>query len=272
MFDARSIRRGKENVPRKLIIYGESKIGKSTLAAAAPDSLLIALEDRVRHIDTSKTEVLKNFEEVMEVFEYLMSGTQYRTVVIDSVDWLQPLLHEYICRKKNFKSLYDDNNKETNFGRGIKIHACDGWKMFLQNCDLLRIEQNMNIILVAHSMIEKISPPDSDAFDRYTLSKLDKSETAILLEWCDICAFYNREKVIKKEDAGFGKKQGKALNVDGNRVLNLQATSPAWISGNSYDLPDCIVTIEDAPEIMKFILNSEGEENKKETKKKKGEN
>ena len=262
---------GKETVPRKLIIYGESKIGKSTLAAAAPDSLLIAVEDRVRHIQASKTEILKSFEEVMEVFEYLMAGTSYRSVIIDSIDWFLPLLHEYVCRKKGFRSLYDDSNKETNFGRGIKIHACEGWKMFLQNCDILRLEQNMNIILVAHSAIEKISPPDSDAYDRYTISRLDKSETAILVEWCDIIGFYNRETLIKKEDAGFGKKTGKAVNIEGRRILNLTASSPAWISGNSYNLLDMVVTVEDAPEIMKIVLNAAPAEPLTKAKKLKGE-
>lgn len=269
-FDPRSIRKGIEVAPRKVVIHGNPKIGKSSLAAAAPDALLIPTEDRVKHIDCAKTDVVTRFEEIMEIFEYLIQGTPYRTVIIDTLDWMEPMLHDYICRKKGFKSLLDDSNKEVNYGRGLKYHAVEGWKMFLQNCDMLREQANMHIVLVAHSAIEKVSPPDSDAYDRYSM-KLDKNAVAVVEEWADIIGFYNREIVVKKEDAGFGKKQGKALNIDGNRVLNLQASSPSWISGNSFGLPDCIVTLEDAPEIMKFILNSEGEENKKETKKKKGE-
>lgn len=270
MFDPRTIKKGVEHVPRKVVIHGSAKMGKSTLAAAAPDALLIPTEDRVRHIDCAKTDVVTKFEEIMEIFEYLIQGTPYKTVIIDTLDWMEPMLHDYICRKKGFKSLLDDSNKEVNYGRGLKYHAVEGWKMFLQNCDMLREQANMHIVLVAHSAIEKVSPPDSDAYDRYSM-KLDKNAVAVVEEWADIIGFYNREIVVKKEDAGFGKKQGKALNIDGNRVLNLQASSPSWISGNSFGLPDCIVTIEDAPEIMKFILNSEGDENKKETKKKKGE-
>lgn len=269
-FDPRSIRKGIEAAPRKVVIHGNPKIGKSSLAAAAPDALLIPTEDRVKHIDCAKTDVVTKFEEIMEIFEYLINGSPYRTVIIDTLDWMEPMLHDYICRKKGFKSLLDDSNKEVNYGRGLKYHAVEGWKMFLQNCDMLREQANMHIVLVAHSAIEKVSPPDSDAYDRYSM-KLDKNAVAVVEEWADIIGFYNREIVVKKEDAGFGKKQGKALNIDGNRVLNLQASSPSWISGNSFGLPDCIVTIEDAPEIMKFILNSEGDENKKETKKKKGE-
>ena len=269
-FDPRSIRKGIEAAPRKVVIHGNPKIGKSSLAAAAPDALLIPTEDRVKHINCAKTDVVTRFEEIMEIFEYLIQGSPYRTVIIDTLDWMEPMLHDYICRKKGYKSLMDDSNKEVNYGRGLKYHAVEGWKMFLQNCDMLREQANMHIVLVAHSAIEKVSPPDSDAYDRYSM-KLDKNAVAVVEEWADIIGFYNREIVVKKEDAGFGKKQGKALNIDGNRVLNLQASSPSWISGNSFGLPDRIVTLEDAPEIMKFILNSEGDENKKETKKKKGE-
>jgi hypothetical protein len=63
--------------------------------------------------------------------------------------------------------------------------------------------------------------------------------------------------VIAKEDQGFNKKVGKAVNIECDRTLNLQATSPAWISGNSYGLPDIKVTEADAPEIMRYILNTE---------------
>jgi len=266
-FDPRSIRKGIEAAPRKVVIHGNPKIGKSSLAAAAPDALLIPTEDRVKHIDCAKTDVVTRFEEIMEIFEYLIQGTPYRTVIIDTLDWMEPMLHDYICRKKGFKSLHDPKDNEVNYYKGLMVHAVEGWKMFLQNCDMLREQANMNIILVAHSAVEKVSPPDSETYGRYTL-KIDKYAVSVVEEWADVIAFYNHEVVVSKSD---NKKIGKALNVDGNRILNLQSTSPAWLSGNSFGLPDCIVTIEDAPEIMKFILNSEGEENKKETKKKKGE-
>jgi hypothetical protein len=265
MFDPRSIRKGIESSPRKVVIYGPPKMGKSTLVAASPDALLIPTEDRVKHIDCAKTEVVNSFDEIMSIFEYLKKGSQFSTVIVDTLDWMEPLIHEYVCRKKGLTSLHNDKDANVNYGKGLKVHAVEGWKIFLQNCDILREEANMNIILIAHSMVEKISPPDSDSYDRYTM-KLDKNAVAVCEEWADIIGFYNREIIIKKEDAGFGKKTGKAINIDGNRVLNVQATSPSWISGNSFDLPDFLVTVEDAPEIMKMILNS-GQDKIKKIKK-----
>ena len=105
-------------------------------AASAPDAILIPTEDRVKHIDCAKTDVVTRFEEIMEIFEYLIQGSPYRTVIIDTLDWMEPMLHDYICRKKGYKSLMDDSNKEVNYGRGLKYHAVEGWKMLLQNCDM----------------------------------------------------------------------------------------------------------------------------------------
>ena len=153
-FDPRSIRKGVEAAPRKVVIHGNPKIGKSSLAAAAPDALLIPTEDRVKHIDCAKTDVVTKFEEIMEIFEYLMDGTPYRTVIIDTLDWMEPMLHDYICRKKGFRSLHDPKDNEVNYYKGLMVHAVEGWKMFLQNCDMLREQANMNIVLVAHSAIE----------------------------------------------------------------------------------------------------------------------
>ena len=264
MFDPKNIRRGVEASPRKIVIYGPPKMGKSTLVSSAPDALLIPTEDRVRHIDCAKTDVVQNFEEVMSIFEYLSNQKQYKTVIVDTLDWMEPMVHSYICKKKGFKSLIDDSDKNVNYGRGLKFHAAEGWKLFLQNCDILRETASMNIILVAHSAVEKVSPPDADAYDRYTM-KLDKNAVAVVEEWADIIGFYNREVVVKKEDAGFNKKNGKALNINNARILNLQASAPSWISGNSFGLPDFDLSdVSDAPAVMEMILSHKEEKIKKQ--------
>jgi len=267
MFDPRSIRKGVKNSPRKFVLHGPPKIGKSSLVASFPGALLIPTEDRVDHVNAEKTELITSYDELLEIFEFLISGSTYRAVIVDTIDWLETMIWEHVCKKKGFSSLVEDKNKETNFGKGLKYHAVEGWKNFLQNCDILREQAGIPVILVAHSQVEKIDPPDSDSYDRYNLD-IDKHAAAVVFEWADVVGFYNREIIVKKEDVGFGQKKGKVVQIDDRRILNLQASSPAWISGNSYNLPDCVVTMKDAPEIMAMILN---QEEKTKTKTKKGE-
>lgn len=255
-FDPKNIRRGIKYKPRKVVIYGPPKIGKSTLVAQATGALMIPTEDRVNHIDCDKTGIVQSYDELMEIFEYLSNQGTYKSIIIDTIDWLEPLIWKKICKEKGFNSLVEDKNKETNFGKGMKYHAVEGWKEFLEKCDLLRDVANINIILVAHAQVEKIDPPESESYDRYNLD-IDKHAAAVVFEWADIVGFYNREILVKTEDKGFNQKRGKAINSgDDTRALNLQSTSPAWISGNSYDLEDCIVKIESAQKVMQYILNN----------------
>lgn len=258
-FDPRTIRTGVRNKPRKVVIYGPPKIGKSSLVSSAAKSLLIPTEDRVDHIDAQKTEVIQSYDELMEIFEWLLTAKQVETVIIDTIDWLEPMIWEHVCQKKGFSSLVEDRNKETNFGKGLKYHAVEGWKVFLQNCDLLRDQAQKNIILVAHATVEKIDPPESEAYDRHNLD-VDKHAAAVVFEWADIVGFYTRELIIKTEEVG-NRKKGKAIMTEDTRNLNLTSTSPAWISGNSFGLRDCAVTIEQMAEIMKYVLHGNGKEN-----------
>lgn len=260
-FDPREIRKGVQSAPRKIIIYGDVKIGKSTLAGASPDCLMIPTEDRVAHIDCAKTNVVTNYQEILDIFKYLEEGSPYKTLIIDSLDWLEGMIHEYVCKKKGFASLTDNKDANVNYGRGLKYYAVDAWRDFLYNLDVLRDKQKMSIVLVAHSMIEKVSPPESDSYDRHTL-KLDKNAVAVLTEWTDIIAYYSRDIIVKKEDKGFGMKTGKALNIDGKRMINMESTNPAWVSGNSFGLGICEVDIADIKEVMGYILNSNNIQNK----------
>ena len=267
MFDPRSIRKGRQPAPRKVIIYGSVKQGKSTLAGASPGCLMIPTEDRVSHIDCNKTEVITSYQEIIDIFKYLKEGTPYKTLVIDSLDWLEFLLHAHVCEKNGFKSLTDNKEGAVSYGRGLKYFAVEQWKNFLYNLDVLRKEQKMSIVLVAHSMIEKVSPPDSDGYDRYTL-KLDKNAVSVLTEWCDVIAFYTREILVKKEDVGFGQKKGKTVLIDDTRLLHMEATNPAWLSGNSFGLGVAEVKLGEVADVMNYILTGENiVEDVKQTKK-----
>ena len=233
MFDPRSIRKGFQNSPRKMLLYGDVKQGKSTLAGASPDCLMVPTEDRVSHIDCAKTDVITNYQEMMDVFKYLADGSSYKTLVVDSLDWMEVLLHAYVCEKKGFKSLTENTDANVNYGKGLKFFAVEAWRDFLFNCDYLRETQKMSIVLVAHSQIEKISPPEVESFDRYA-PKLDKNATAVITEWADIIAFLSREIIVRKENVGFNKTKGKVVPIDNVRTLHMESTNPAWISGNSY--------------------------------------
>lgn len=267
-FKLSDVQRGSLKEPRKIIIYGPPKLGKSTLAGSTKNALMIPTEDRVAHIECDKTPIAGSYAEIMDVFSALLNEKHaYKRVIIDTLDWFEPLLHAYVCEKKGFKSIVDDHNKDTAFQKGLKYHAVEGWKQFLSNCDVLR-DNGFDIILVAHSTIITVSPPSSDAYDKYVM-KIDKNALAVVEEWADIIAFYDKEIFVKKDDQGINKK-GKALTKN-SRILHLSGDSAAMISGNSYGLGDAEVSLEHCSDIMEWLLTENNNVQTKKTTTKKGE-
>lgn len=263
-FSLSDIQKGTKKMPRKVIIYGPPKLGKSTLAGSAKNALLIPTEDRVAHIDCDKSPVMSSYGAIMEVFDSLLNENHvYKTIVIDTADWLEPLIHEAVVEKlnqdsaKKIKSITDDHSKETAFARGLKYHAVEGWKKFLSNCDVLR-DNNMNVVVLAHSQIIKVDPPDSDSYDKHVM-KIDKHSLAVLEEWADVIGFYDKQVFVKNDDDGL-KKKGKAVSSN-KRLLHLSGENPSMISGNSFGLPTVEVKLEDCQEIMEWILAGPYEEN-----------
>jgi len=259
-FTMDNVIKGAVNKPRKIVIYGPPKTGKSTLAGSVDGGLLIPTEDRVAHIACDKTPVVQNYSEIMEVFDFLLGNKKhsYKRVVIDSLDWLEPILHKHICETKNLKSLVDDHNKETAFQKGLKYLAVEGWKTFLYNCDVLR-DNGFDVIIVAHSHNITISPPDSDSYDKAVM-KIDKNALSVVEEWADIIGFYTQEILVKKDSQGINKK-GKALATQ-RRILHISGENPSMINGNSFGLGDIDVTLEHCSEIMEWLLTENANKKK----------
>jgi hypothetical protein len=251
-FAMNSIQKGVKRMPRKIVIYGPPKMGKSTLAGATKNALLIPTEDRVAHIDCDKTAVVTKYEEIMDIFDFLLQKKThtYKRVIIDTLDWLEPIIHAQVCQKKGFASLVDDKNKETNFQKGLKFHAVEGWKTFLYNCDVLR-NAGFDIVAVAHSKSVTINPPDTDKYEK-SVMKIDENALAVVEEWADIIGFYAQEIFVKKDEKSLQKK-GKAITSK-KRILHLSGENPAMISGNSYRLGDAEVELENCQAIMEWLL------------------
>ena len=253
-FDPKKIQKGVIKKPRKLLLYGAPKMGKSTLAVSAKNSILLYTEDRVDHIDNQKVKI-NDYNELIEVFEWLVTnkgngGHGFKRVIIDSLDWLEPIIHKYVCEKIGSKDLYDNKDDKVNFGKGLKVEAVKGWRNFLKNCDILR-DNGFDVILIAHDQITTISPADENSYDKIVM-KLDKNALSVLEEWSDIIGYYAKDISVISEKEGL-KKKGKAFSKK-SRTLYLSGDKPSIMSGNSYGFSDISVTLDQCSEIMEYIL------------------
>ena len=80
---------GRKPEPPRLVLYGMEGIGKSTFGAAFPNAIFVQTEDGLGNIDCSRFPLCERWEEVARQLAALKDEKhEFRTVVVDSVDWL----------------------------------------------------------------------------------------------------------------------------------------------------------------------------------------
>jgi hypothetical protein len=226
------ITRGVRATAKRVIAYGVEGIGKSTLASQFPNAVVIDTEDGTNHLDVARVSVASWADLEGALHELIRDNQGFKTVVIDSIDWAERLLIDHLLRKANKRSIEDFG-----FGKGYTMVA-EAVGRLLSVCDSL-IDQGVNVVMVGHSTVKRVSPPDMDeGYDRYEL-KLTKQSGPLVKEWADCILFANyRTKLVAGEDGRTRAKGGR------ERVLHTERTA-AFDAKNRYGLaPELPMTIE----------------------------
>ena len=231
-FDLKSIAKTGTPQPPRIIIYGVHGIGKSTFAAMSPAPIFIQTEDGLAGIQSSAFPLAADFDSVMECLRTLYAEKHnYKTVVLDSLDWLERLIWRHAA-----KSHGKENVEDFGYGKGYTI-ALDYWRQIIDAFNALRDVKGMQIICTAHSEIKRYDAPDSEPYDRYQ-PKLHKSASAVIQEWADIVGFTNYKVMTKESDTGFGGKRTRAVG-NGERLLYLHER-PSHLAKTRFQLPECL--------------------------------
>lgn len=225
-FDLSSITKGKSIHAPRIFLYSTHGIGKSTFASQAPDPIFICTEDGLGSIDTSSFPLATSSEDVFSAIKTLYTEDhQYKTVVLDSADWLENILQREIEARHDAKEL--------SYGKGAILLA-DKWREILDGFNALRNDKNMVVILIGHCEIKRFDSPEVEPYDRYQ-PKLVGRASALLQEWADAVLFANYRTLVKKDDVGFNKSVTRGITT-GERLLYTQET-PAYLAKNRYNLP-----------------------------------
>jgi len=226
-----SIIKGIQPEPFRLLIHGTEGIGKSTFASCAPDPIFLQTEDGLGQINVPKFPLAESFDAVTDnLNDLLKEKHSYQTVVIDSVDWLEKLaVHKVLEGFKGKTAL-----AEIDYGKGYAL-LIPLFEAVIDRLNQLRRERKMNVVLIAHTKMEKIEDPSGTAYDQYA-PRLDKRINGIVKEWSDIIGFAAHSIVKTEEKDGFSKRTvAKSIkDKDGNdRVLFLES-NPAIVAKSRY--------------------------------------
>jgi len=222
------LRKGPQAVPPRICIYGGHGIGKSTLASQFPAPIFISTEDGLDSLDVVSFPKATKIDQVVESIKTLLKEEhRFKTVVIDSVDWLiEPLIVEHV------DSQYDE--KQQSFGKG-QMYVAEEFREILQGLDALRLRRGMNVVLIAHAAVVKYQDPRTEEYDRYQ-PKIPNRCNALLQEWADVLAFASFKVMVKTSDSGFNGKRTRGT-TNGDRILSL-VENPAFVAKNRYNCPE----------------------------------
>lgn len=224
----KDLKTGASTNPPRILIYGVAGIGKTTFCADAPNPVFIQTEDGLGMIDCPAFPLATCYGDVQSALESLINDEHdFKTLVVDSLDWLEPLIWKEVCVQQNV-----DTIESIPYGKGF-IMAMDIWRDYLAGLNALRDIRGMMIIQTAHSDIKRFESPEADSYDRYVI-KLHAKASAVVQEHSDCVFFANYKTHVVQEDVGFNQKRNRAVG-SGNRVIFTQE-KPAFNAKNRYAL------------------------------------
>jgi AAA domain len=218
-----------KGAPLKVLLYGIEGVGKSTFGAKSPAPIFLGAEDGTKHLDTSRFPAPENWAHAMEAVRTLtVEAHQFKTLVVDTLDWMEPLIWGSICERDDKKSIEDYG-----FGKGYTA-ALDEWRIFLAAVERLVRAKGMNVILLAHSWAKPFKNPEGPDYDRYEM-KLNAKAGGLVKEWADAVLFSAYETYANTDD-----KTKRTRGVaTGARLIYTERTA-AYDAKNRYGLPSSL--------------------------------
>lgn len=201
-----NIETGIQPRPQKVVLYGVEGIGKTTLAAQAPEPLFIDTEGGTSHMDVRRVRPQSWTELLAMVDEVAATPGVCKTLVIDTADWAEAMAIDHICTKYRQPGL-----ESFGYGKGY-TYLAEEFSRLLAGCDKV-IASGKHVVITAHARQRKVELPDeTGSFDVWGL-KLSKQCAPLLKEWPDALLFANYKTYVVVTDDKKHKAQG------GKRVI-----------------------------------------------------
>lgn len=226
-------RKSNPNQPVRVMIYGQEGVGKSTFGAKSDHPIFISPEGGTDQLTNSKGESIdempniKTWDDVVGAVNLLLNQEhQFKTLVIDSADWVEKLCHAKIIGDSG-KDIIRANG---GYGAGYR-ESENKHRELIKSISLLRDKKNMHVVVVAHAHVKAVKDPsmleDYDAFE----IKCHEFVSSLWREWVDVLGFARFTTFLKTDE----KQKARALN-DGTRTL-YTVKQPSFQAKNRYGLP-----------------------------------
>lgn len=199
------LKSSKKKHPPVIAVYGTPGVGKTSLAAEFPDPIYLYVEgeEPPDGIDLPSDEI-KSFNGLLDTFADLLEQEHsFRTVIIDSLDKVEPMVWEATCARNDWNNI-DSNDKgsPTAFGKGY-LAADVEWGEYHEAVAALS-RAGLYVVQILHSQTKQFKDPLVDDYDRYR-PKLQARALDLVIENCKALLFLNRRTSVKQIKSAFTK-------------------------------------------------------------------
>lgn len=228
-----SLRSSKSANPPITLLYGVDGIGKTSLAAEWPDPLYLPTEGErpPSDVEMATPGTIGSLDDLFNVFgELLESQHDFKSIIIDSLDGLEPLVWRATCARLGVNSI-----EEPGYGRGY-VEADTEWNDYLGGVAALS-QAGIYVVQLAHPEIVRFDSPITDPYSRYGI-KMHKRAAALLRERADVVGFLNYRISIKEKEVA---RQTKIAHAEGGKERQIHLNEGAgFVAKNRFGMPDSI--------------------------------
>jgi hypothetical protein len=199
-----------------VLLYGASKIGKSTLCANTDHALFLATEAGLNSLDVFQQPILNWQGLCVAVADIEKGDHPFKTIILDTVDNAYKMCADHICRKSNIQ-----HESDLGFGKGFS----------LVNNEFQRVMTKLSLLpygfyLISHAQDKEMDTPTGKRIK--TIPTLPGKAREIVLGMVDIILFCDVEMVPgpegKKIERRVMRTKPSALYEAGDRTKRLPET------------------------------------------------
>lgn len=228
-----SLRSSRNTNPPITLLYGVDGVGKTSLAAEWPSPIYLPTEGErpPSDVDMPTPGVITNLDSLFGIFGELLDGKHdFKTVIVDSLDGLEPLVWRATSNRLGVESI-----EAPGYGRGY-MEADTEWNDYLGGVAALS-QAGMYVVQLAHPEVIRFDSPITDPYSRYQ-PKLHKRANALVREKADVVAFMNYRVTIKEKEVA---RQTKVAHAEGGKERQIHLNEGAGFNAkNRFSMPDSI--------------------------------